>query len=489
MTNSNHHDHLDPISAVVQVGFYTALGLARVLVEQVYRAQESQIERERRIKSATEQALDDNLSELERLGATVENQIYDWSQRVSSLLRPRPDYYVNSGAPLLQPYSFDGVKLYAFVLEAKLEKLNNLCQTYSSISGGDLEYIPLTNQVILTCQTLGETQSDTLTDRSKGFFSRTTNLRFQDQALNPSDQLSGETPEAHKMKRSKSIMEIDDGHASIFWILAQAGRRYQGQFKPERIVACPIYMFLDNVLALVASREIYGFPAEWGWFDVVEEQVQDQRELNSTAVSDAELGPLDQLIRQENSILQQWSLNCLGREKYKALEEASKRPLLHIRQADPQASKSVQNLLSSDQLIQSLYTPLKINDDYVRMTPSGLGYSIGPRQYLRDYTVPFVLLKQFRDLAQGQQACYQSVVEASCQLDDFLLAHQINCEYEMDLYCLESHPILEDFGFKIKDFGFDPDNTTQKETVPISAAFWVHLDFSIHDVKTIWKSV
>ncbi|HEX2996168.1 MAG TPA: hypothetical protein VHP14_15185, partial [Anaerolineales bacterium] len=59
-----------------------------------------------------------------------------------------------------------------------------------------------------------------------------------------------------------------------------------------------------------------------------------------------------------------------------------------------------------------------------------------------------VFLKQFRDTANPQKACYQSIVEAPLQLQTFHEGGFFSQPHEMKLYALESHPLIQTLGLK-----------------------------------------
>jgi hypothetical protein len=86
--------------------------------------------------------------------------------------------------------------------------------------------------------------------------------------------------------------------------------------------------------------------------------------------------------------------------------------------------------------------------------------------------VPQLFLKQFRDVADGNHACYQAITEAMGQITRFNSAPHLT-EYDMVLAHLDSSPVAADFGI------------APQQRV-LGAEF--EYDMSIFPGKVLWKA-
>jgi len=127
-------------------------------------------------------------------------------------------------APGYQPFVARDVRMYGFIFQGVEARLNDLCTRYlNEPMQGQFQYSPMPpHWVVLT-------------------FTETRSLAPK----NPPFADLGCAPERE----------------AAFWIWVH---RSDGQSAP---VSFSPYIFVDNPIAIIQGREIYGFPKEIGWFE------------------------------------------------------------------------------------------------------------------------------------------------------------------------------------------------------------------------------
>ena len=87
-----------------------------------------------------------------------------------------------------------------------------------------------------------------------------------------------------------------------------------------------------------------------------------------------------------------------------------------------------------------------------------------------------VFLKQFRDVRDGDKACYQAIVEATATLEKLHNGFPyLRQKFEVSIENFDSHPIVTELGVKL--------------TQTAQLAFWLHFDFYLGNGTEIWKSM
>jgi len=81
--------------------------------------------------------------------------------------------------------------------------------------------------------------------------------------------------------------------------------------------------------------------------------------------------------------------------------------------------------------------------------------------------IPMIFLKEFRDVAQPELACFQAIVETEARMKKFHKGKILTDAYEIDIEICDSHPIREDLGL--------PATGSLKSKY----SFWVNYDFEI----------
>ena len=215
------------------------------------------------------------------------------------------------------------------------------------------------------------------------------------------------------------------------------------------------YIFVDSDAALIVGRQDYGFPKRLGWFTFP------QNEANPEV----------------------FSLETLVIPQYDPNTQAVRKPLIEIRPSGEGKSKEltrafagftemcreVADRVFDGHLLSVERSPDKLTGQKPGRTSAGIvnlvrqefqhlgkeieqtGEAIERRlvnigEALGLGNIPLVFLKQFRDAAYADRACYQAIIAALCKLTGFTSA-QLLGDYEITLCDYPSDPIRQDFGF------------------------------------------
>jgi hypothetical protein len=81
--------------------------------------------------------------------------------------------------------------------------------------------------------------------------------------------------------------------------------------------------------------------------------------------------------------------------------------------------------------------------------------------------IPMVFLKEFRDVTNPAQACFQAIVEANAQMKKFHSARILPAAYDINIELCDSHPIRADLGLAASG------------PLRSKISFWVNYDFEI----------
>ncbi|MBC1223045.1 hypothetical protein GNF10_10650 [Nostoc sp. UCD121] len=146
---------------------------------------------------------------------------------------PYPKYIERAdGQAFNQPYEIKGTKMYGFVVEGSMAKLQEVCDKYlNDPNNGEIEYRPAMNYLVLT--------------------------------FNKIDSLSSIYPPDY----DKGTVHEEE---AIFWMLTVVGKRVGPLFIAERLAWFMPYVYVNNSPILVSGREVYGFFKELGLFQIPE---------------------------------------------------------------------------------------------------------------------------------------------------------------------------------------------------------------------------
>jgi len=199
-------------------------------------------------------------------------------------------------------------------------------------------------------------------------------------------------------------------------------------------IACLIpYLFVDNVAGIIAGREIYGFPKEWG-------------EISYTAV------PFNLVVE------------ALTLPQYGAKQPVVKRPVIemHAPLFTLGVSLGADIIGAMKALSSALFHALGLDP----LKDLGLANS-GGFDIIR-----LLFLKQFRDVATSTRACYQSLVEVVGQMSAFSSASLLVGKFDLTLPFYDQPRIADTLGLKRTTTALLGFSVSCDLTVPLGTVLW-----------------
>jgi hypothetical protein len=139
-----------------------------------------------------------------------------------------PPYVDYSGLICLPP-AFDSVdtSLWGFWAAADGDKLDALCRRlFAEPSGGEIDYRPLGQHVMLSWGRIGSVNSMTPPFDKRG--------------------------------------AVEEDQVAV-WIPVAQVKYKGGELVAERFAMFVAYIWLDNPMSLATGREVFGYPKSWGW--------------------------------------------------------------------------------------------------------------------------------------------------------------------------------------------------------------------------------
>ncbi len=220
----------------------------------------------------------------------------------------------------------------------------------------------------------------------------------------------------------------------MFWVLTEAGKQEGGKFVFDHYAWFIPYIFVDSTPAMVLGREAYGFPKELGKFQIPEDP----------------------------SHPQQFTLETLVLQPFSPQSETTWRQMINVQNTQAEKGEdTLKHWADFKQVFEEFSSFFEeINIDGKCST---------------QLKVPMVFLKQFRDIRDGDKACYQAIVEATATLEKFHSGFPyLRQKFEVSIENFDSHPIVTELGLKL--------------TQTAQLAFWLNFDFSFGNGTEIWKA-
>jgi len=203
------------------------------------------------------------------------------------------------------------------------------------------------------------------------------------------------------------------------------------------------YIWVDNAYAMPMGREIYGFPKGLGTFNVP----NSPQEAN------------------------EFSVDALALKTFSPETEGTVERIIEVKRVLGEGATTEWDDIggAGKAILETLGYGLEDGDFW-----GDLKLAYNSIEDLINGRVPFVFLKQFRDVADGTQACYQSIVEVTCKATKFYSGGLLSGQYEVNIADLASHPIIADLGL------------TGNKISPL-LSYWTYFDFEIGPGVEIWK--
>ena len=207
-----------------------------------------------------------------------------------------------------------------------------------------------------------------------------------------------------------------------------------------RLVMWSPYIFISYGIGMVTGREI------WGWSKALA-KISFPAPASATPVFD---------------------VNTLIFRQFDRSKQGFEESLLKITGNAPLSSGSAWATL--EEAVDAVFT---------KVTSEVLGTLDLP--FKAEFKFPAIALKQFRDSASPQDACFQAVVNSPVHIDNFLGGGLHTAQFQLEVATCDSHPIVK----QLLGGGTQPGSTT----LPISWAAWVNFDFSATNGSVISQTV
>jgi acetoacetate decarboxylase len=226
---------------------------------------------------------------------------------------------------------------------------------------------------------------------------------------------------------------IEEHEVAIWTIGVDRRRRAPVFFTP--------YLFVDSGMAMAAGREVFGLPKQDGRFTICGGETLDGV-----------------------------TLDVLGINRFAPETPFTWHPLLELRRVGPTSVRALawQTLAEAAHALGAVIgkgLPHLVEDAELVAKMMGI---------IATGSLPVLSLKQFRDVAEPDRACYQAITEACIQVTA-LHGGGLLGEYQVTLHDLDSVPIR-------RDLGLGPDPLT-----PL-AAWWIDYDFRLESGIELWNA-
>lgn len=332
-----------------------------------------------------------------------------------------PDYQTWGGKQIFkQPYNIQNTEFYGFFVEGTMKNLQDLCDRSLNHLGAPVEYRPITNNILVSFDVVNKMSSIDKPDSELGYFSE---------------------------------------HEMIVWVLTAVGKQIGPFFKVDRLAWFVPYIFVSNASALLAGREVYGFPKTIGEFEIPKPD-------------------------QEPDF---FSMDVLMLKDYSPTTKAEVARLVDIKRTNAHTTpRPIKEHDSHESLMQHAIELLLGNSGTIDIP--GLGLPIKVADYILEKEAPAVCLKQFRDTEDGNKACYQAIIELLMRTSQFNSGKILGVgndiygsKYELNVAKFASQPMIQDLGLQYQSL----DNQIAK--IPVELSFYLNFDFIVNPGKVIWE--
>lgn len=232
-----------------------------------------------------------------------------------------------------------------------------------------------------------------------------------------------------------------------FWILsARADQKKNGEWKAEELAWFVPYIFVDTALSLAPGVEIFGYPKTIGSFKF------------PTSPEEANL----------------FSTTTYCMKKFGENAMAENIELFNIKKTEKGTGESFLKEVWTDReiVLDKIKKVLK-GDKAIDFTNLEFMASLAKMMVTKE--LPIAFLKQFRSIENGNQACYQAIVESSLKTLEFRKAGVLDGKYELSFNHSDQFPIAESLGLE------------NNISYPVFA-IWADADLRLEDGKEIWNA-
>jgi hypothetical protein len=230
------------------------------------------------------------------------------------------------------------------------------------------------------------------------------------------------------------------------WILTGAFKRVNGRSELDHIAWYVPYIWVDNPYAVTTGRETVGYPKAIGWMQTPRDH-HDPGPLWLDAFVLSPYSPQTELTRER--------ILTLTRKPYDGP------PLLEW------AEDGADDVKDAFMAIAKLF--YKFGDIHCDWD-----FFLNTFHNLLGGHMPLVFLKQFRDAATSDRACYQAIIEANATVKRFRRGGLLPGDWQLDLNQFDS--------LKIRDHLNVPASSV------IDHGFWLDFTFSMDLGKEVWRA-
>lgn len=321
--------------------------------------------------------------------------------------------YVDRGGDMVvrHPIACSRTKMFSWLVDADWDALVRLCdRSFAEPSGGKVVVRPILPAVAVVSAEIQRGGSTDELDCNKGW-----------------------------------ARERDLG----FWIPVARGRlQSDGDFEIEQIGWYLPYLFIDSGAAVLLGRESYGFAKSLAIC-----------EMPNAAMQPSRFGVETQMLRTFDKDTE------AKVERLYLLERADGGPLGALASTVDTFGDMVG--AASTRLVRHFFGRSHLP------VPT---WELAKNLYasLRQGLVPMFFLRQFRDVADPQHACYQAIVEAACDITDWHGGGFLD-EHVLTIHDTASHPVRKDLGLP-------------GGAIETGFGFWAELDFTVGLGKELWRA-
>lgn len=307
----------------------------------------------------------------------------------------RPNYIYQGGNVMMHsPLKLTNSEMYGFFVKGDLKKLQqSVDTTLNSVATGRMRFKVFSPFVMLTFTRVNHANSANPVDKAKGW---------------------GEETDI------------------VTWIMVAQIERQNGTPAVKEIFAYPFHIWVNDCMALINGRELYGYP-----------KYECQYSMPASGADPVK-----------------FTLVAKGFELFSPATQLAMHPLLEVTATDKSGAhrplKSILNLLEEG------FAILKSEPDLLDLDLTELPQFL---KLLFKPQVQQIFLKQFPD-SSGVKAVYQAIVAAPAQVDAIHSVQLLSYPYQCNLHKLDSFPLNQTPGLTLG---------AQAAILP----FHVNFDFSV----------
>jgi hypothetical protein len=327
--------------------------------------------------------------------------------------RELPAYIQTDANQIAAPPIKIGVRVSMFLLDADLAHLRAICDQQLNLPGSPVRYEPLGPFCVLYCSHVDN------------------------------------YPQVEKLGW---VPEKDFG----IWMPVVAGRGLGPLFVAERVVTYTPYIWVDNGVALIGGRTVFGFAKQLGSM-----RLPDQPGENA-----------------------EYSLDTLVVPKYGENSRAQEKRVLTVRRRDQSILGDLTDTWRSGRnLFDSFGDALEAaRHGGARLPVPGWSFV---RQMIDDVShagMRMVFLKQFPDAVDGTRACYQAIVESDLPIVSPVKGGFLEGDWEAEIRRYDSHRIVEKLGLSPRT---DEDGIA---VVPAIAQGWAKFEAMVKPATVVFQT-